>query len=308
MCKFNFLAENFVKICEKTIELLKTNQTSSFRNVVLDIIRFIDEVKPEEMNEAMINLDKVKNNKEFLEKLKVNLYESLIKSKWLSVKDTEMNCLVDLLTGLTHSNNSVIVNSIKQFDKLLDEGSNQHEKFLSKFTFILSSKIRRSSERENVLTEIFKMKNLGKLVHSPGNELNKDIKEFYIRQVINIKNSLKVYSIELISLIEKFVFEHCVAENQDEVNDTLNMLILTTTLAHNCKLNKIIEKNHLINKIIKFKLTGDDYTDSFASYLSSNSNKRINAKLFFNHFSRLFDYIGESKNSFNLEIIFTVLF
>ena len=307
MCKFNLETEKFVIICEKTIELLKTNQTSSFKNVILDIIRFIDEIKPEQMNEAIIRLDKVRSNKEFLEKLKVNLYESLIKTKWLLVKDTEMNCLVDLLTGLTHTNNSVVINSIKQFDKILEDNNNQHEKFLSKFTFIISSKIKRSNERENILNEIFKMKNLGKMLNSTDSELNKDIKEFYLNQIINIKNNVKVYSIELISIIEKFVFEHCVAESQDEENDILNMLILTVSLTNNSKLSKIIEKNQLINKIIKFKLTGNDFTDSFASYLSSNSNKRINSKLFFQNFNRIFDYCAESKSYFNLEIINIVI-
>jgi hypothetical protein len=284
--------------------LLKYNHTSSFKNAVLDIVRFIDEVKPDQMNLAMINLDKGKN-KEFLEKLKANLFESLVKTKLLLVKDSEMNCLVSLMTGLTHSNNSVVISSIKSYDKLLEDGNSHfNESLHSKFIFILKNKLKSFYEKENVLNEIFKMKNLNKLIVS-NSELNKEIKEFFIKIIIDNKKFHKNYSPDLFNLIEKTVFEFCIQENQDQDNDVLNLLILYTSLANNSNLNKLIEKNPLIYKIIKFKLTANDYIDSFASYLSSNNNKKLCSKVFFENFSKLFD-LTENKSLINLEILYNV--
>ena len=304
LCKFHIESSKFVNICEKIIELLKCNQTSSFKNAILDIVRFIDEVKPDQINLAMINLDKGKN-KEFLEKLKANLFESLVKTKLLLVKDSEMNCLVSLMTGLTHSNNSVLISSIKSFDKLLEDGNNQfNESLHSKFIFILKNKLKSFYEKENVLTEIFKMKNLNKLLVS-NNDLNKEIKEFFIKIVIDNKKFHKNYSAELFNLIEKTVFEFCIQENQDQDNDVLNLLILFISLTNNSNLNKIIEKNPLVNKIIKFKLTANDYIDSFSSFLSSNYNKKICSKVFFENFSKCFD-LTENKSLINLDILYNV--
>ena len=304
LCKFNIESSKFVHICEKIIELLKCNQTSSFKNAILDIVRFIDEVKPELMNLAMINLDKGKN-KEFLEKLKVNLFESLVKTKLLLIKDSEMNCLVSLMTGLTHSNNSVVIGSIKSFDKLLEDGNSQFNETLHwKFVFILKNKLKLSLEKENVLTEIFKMKNLNKLLVF-NNDLNKEIKEFYIKITVDHKTFLKNYSSDLFNLIEKTVFELCILENQDQDNEILNLLILFVSLANNSNLNKIIEKNSLISKIIKFNLTANDYIESFASYLSSNINKKMCSKIFFENFTKLLD-LSDNKKLVNLDILYNV--
>lgn len=300
-----FFVENskFVQVSEKIIMLyIKSNENEVLKKIVLDLIRFIDEVKAEQMNDAMINLDKGYTYRTSLEKLKKDIFDSLIKTQILQVKDSEKNCLIDLLTGLCHSNNSVVINTIKQFDKLLDQNKADYESLLSKFTFILSSKLKKLNEKEDVLSEIFSMKNLNKLINT-NDEFKREIKQFYIKLSSN-KDYTNAYPVEMFSLVEKFIFEHCVCEKQNQENEVLNMLIMIVSLNKNEKLNKNIEKNNFVSKIIKYKASTIDYLESFASYLSSNSNTNMNSKTFFQNFIKIY----QENNQFSLEIIYKVKF
>ena len=301
LCKFHVENSKFIQISEKIILLyIKSNENEALKIIVLDLIRFIDEVKAEQMNEAMINLDKGYTYRTSLEKLKKDIFNSLIKTQFHQVKDSDKNCLIDLLTGLCHSNNSIVVNSIKQFDTLLDESKSDYENLLTKFNFILSSKLKKLNEKEDVLSAIFMMKNLNKLMNS-NDEFKREIKQFYIKLSAN-KDYKNIYSAEMFNLIEKFIFEHCICEKQNQENEVLNMLILIVSLNNNNKLNKVIEKNHFISKIIKYKASSIDYIESFASYLCSNSNKNMNSKIFFQYFIQ--NYLDN--NQLSLEIIYKV--
>ena len=301
LCKFHVENSKFIQISEKIILLyIKSNENEAFKITVLDLIRFIDEVKAEQMNEAMINLDKGYTYRTSLEKLKKDIFDSLIKTQFLQVKDSDKNCLIDLLTGLCHSNNSIVVNSIKQFDTLLDESKSDYENLLTKFNFILSSKLKKFNEKEDVLSAIFMMKNLNKLMNS-NDEFKREIKQFYIKLSAN-KDYKNIYSAEMFNLIEKFIFEHCICEKQNHENEVLNMLILIVSLNNNNKLNKVIEKNNFISKIIKYKASSIDYIESFASYLCSNSNKNMNSKIFFQNFIQIY----LDNNQLSLEIIYKV--
>lgn len=285
------LKENLNKITPLTIQKLifyifdltcKESENSSntfshnLKSEILNLLSFLEETQPNQMNSVLIKIFSNPSDKKYLENVK-ELTKLMSEQYKMAVEsdDTEINAF-NLFVNLNSPNISYVIHSLKKFDELCslnDENTNSIISYCvpsvsNKFSFL---------DQQIILEEIINLKNFLFLLEKYPNLRNEFLGFFYKIY----EDGVKIYSDEFLIKIQELVISNLVSDSSENSMKILIYILLNKGEDKDKKnqISNLFEKNSFLSKT--FLKSSNTLEDNFVNFLCAHSNKKINAVTFF---------------------------